>query len=157
MRAEPARIALLIKTVHQAIRSELDAALRLRGLTLPQVAVLVRLRHSPGASNADLARAAFVSPQSMAEVVQAMGDKGWITRSADPDNARVLRTTLTRSGSDMLRVGAAEIANVEGRLTGALKAGEEARLRDMLERCAAALGVITEADLKKSPRGPGHG
>jgi DNA-binding MarR family transcriptional regulator len=152
MATEPTRIALLIKTVHQLIRTELDTTLRERGLTLPQVAVLARLRHSPGASNAELARSAFVSPQSMAEVVQVMGEKGWITRSTDADNARVLRTTLTRSGIEMLRAGAAEIASVERRLTGALTDGEEAALRDMLERCAAAFGAAPQG-LRRSPRG----
>jgi DNA-binding MarR family transcriptional regulator len=152
MATEPQRIALLIKTVHQAIRGELDTALRQQDLTLPQVAVLVRLRHSPGASNAELARAALVSPQSMAEVVQAMVDKGWIARSTDPENARVLRTALTRSGMEMLRAGAAEIANVERRLTGVLKHGEESALRDMLERCAFAFGAAP-AQPKRPRRG----
>ena len=155
MTTGPARIALLIKALHQAIRTDLDASLRDRGLTLPQVAVLVRLRQSLGASNAELARAAFVSPQSMAEVVEVMVDKGWITRSADPDDARVLRTALTRTGIEMMRAGAAEIANVERRLVGALEHGEEAALRDMLERCAAAFGAAPE-DPKRHPRGHSH-
>lgn len=149
----PLRIALLIKTVHQAIRTELDVRLRERGLTLPQVAVLVRLRQSSGASNAELARAAFVSPQAMAEVVQAMLDKGWITRCADQDNARVLRTALTRSGMEMMQVGAAEIASVEERLTRALKPGEEVALRVMLERCAQAFGASLP---KNQPRRRRH-
>jgi DNA-binding MarR family transcriptional regulator len=88
----------------------------------------------------------------MAEVVQAMVDKGWITRSTDPENARVLRTALTRDGTKMLRAGAAEIANVERRLTGVLKHGEESALRDMLERCASAFGVAP-AQLKRLRRG----
>lgn len=49
----------------QALRSHLAAGLRELGLTMPQYASLTFLRDEPGASNAALARRAFVTPQTM--------------------------------------------------------------------------------------------
>ena len=138
MTHEP-RLAFLIKTVHQAIRTEADAALRPIGLSLPQLAALAMLTQTPGASNADLARAAFVSPQSMGEVLDVMATSGFIRRTPDSRNGRVLRTTLTRKGKQMLKSADTALSRVENRLVAALTADEERLMRQLLVRCADAL------------------
>ena len=138
-----------IKTVHQALRAELDEGLRGVGLTLPQMAVLATLGHLPGASSAELARAAFVSPQTMGELLAALELGGLIERTPDPRNARVLRTTLTPEGIRARERGGAVVDRVEARLAAVLTPEEQRRLRDLLERCAAALGAV------KSPGGVG--
>jgi hypothetical protein len=62
-------LIVLIRTLHQALRAALDDALRGTDHTLPQQAVMATLARIPGASNAELARQAFVSPQSMGVAV----------------------------------------------------------------------------------------
>jgi DNA-binding MarR family transcriptional regulator len=134
-------LTYLIKTVHQALRTELDEGLREFGLTLPQMAVLSTLKHIPGASSAELARAAFVSPQTMGELLATLERGQLIERTADPRNARVLRTTLTTQGLHAHERGGAVVARVESRLGSALSADEQRLLREFLGRCAAALGA----------------
>jgi DNA-binding MarR family transcriptional regulator len=130
---------VLIKTVHQALRAELDATLRDAGLTLPQLAVLVTLAKSPGASNAELARGAFVSPQSMGELLAPLKKLGFIEQGAHPKNARILQARLTPAGNKALKRGGAEVARVEALIEGAFTASEHQKLKAGLERCAAAL------------------
>ena len=134
-----ATLTVLVKTLHQALRVELDAALRETGLTLPQLAVLVTLSKSPGSSNAELARAAFVSPQSMGELLAPLKKQGLIEQAAHPENARILQATLTARGVKALKRGGAEIARVEATIAAAFSPAEHQRLKDGLARCAAVL------------------
>lgn len=138
-------LIVLIRTVQQALRSELDAALREVELTLPQLAALAALSQSPGASNAELARAAFITPQSMGEVLVSLLEGGFVERKPDPDNARVLRATLTPAGLRMLGRGGKAASQVEARLVAALTAEEQRILRAALERCLSALTSRHEA------------
>src|SRR5207237_1174791 len=127
------------KTVHQALRADLDEALRDAGLTLPQLAVMVTLARSPGASNAELARGAFVSPQTMGELLAPLKKQGLIEQAVHPKNARVLQAKLTARGLKALKQGGAKVARVEARLEAAFTPQEHRQLRSSLERCAAAL------------------
>lgn len=137
--AHSPRLAFLIKTVFQAIRVESDTALSAVGLSLPQLAVLALLRQSPGASNAALARAAFVTPQSMGSILGTMTKRGFIRRTPDRTNRRILRTTLTAKGVKMLQAADAALSHVEERLVTPLNAEEERLMREWLQRCANAL------------------
>ncbi len=132
-------LTVLIKTVHQALRAEFDTTLRNVGLTLPQLAVLVTLSKAPGASNAELARGAFVSPQSMGELLAPLKKLGFIEQAPHPKNARILQARLTPTGSKALKKGGAEIARVEGLLAAAFTSAEHQKLKAGLERCAAVL------------------
>ena len=132
-------LAVLIKTVHQALRAELDEALRDAGLSLPQLAVLVTLAKAPGASNADLARGAFVSPQSMGELLAPLKKKGLLEQVTHPKNARILQARLTTEGFRVLKKGGAEVARVEAKVAAVFTADELQKFKHGLERCAASL------------------
>ena len=132
-------LIVLLKTVHQALRAELDAALRDVGHGLAHQSVMVSLLVAPGASNAELARAAFVSPQSMNDILGTLLEAGFVTRKPDPDNARILRTSLTARGVAAVKRAGAELAKVEARLACALSAAEQQQLQDLLRRTLATL------------------
>ena len=147
----PQRLAFLIRLVHQAIRRELDAAVRGLGLTMPQVAALSALARRSGASNADLARAAFVSAQSMGEILASLEEEALINRAVDKQNNRVLRTTLSAKGAAALKRADREIERIERRITDALGASDAAVLRALLQRCAAALQSEVAATAVSAP------
>jgi DNA-binding MarR family transcriptional regulator len=127
-----------LKTLLQHVRGELDASLEPLGLTALQMAVLAMLRR-PGASNAELAREAAVTPQSMAELLAKLERGGLVERAPDPKNARVLRAALTAKGQQALARGGAETARVEERLFAPLSKKEQRALREALERCVRSL------------------
>ena len=59
------RMGYELKRAQAALRAAMDEALRRHGLTVPQYACLELLDQRPGLTNAELARGAFVSRQSM--------------------------------------------------------------------------------------------
>ena len=84
----------LLKRAQAVLHAGMDDALREHGATLTQYAVLTTLDEEPGLSNADLARRAFVTPQTMNQVLRELEQKGWVTRHPHPGHARILQADL---------------------------------------------------------------
>jgi DNA-binding MarR family transcriptional regulator len=106
-------VGYALKRAQQALRGHLDAQLRNIGLTTPQYSVLAGLEVSEGMSNADLARRAFVTPQTMQAIIVGLEREGLITRDAHPVHGRVLTTTLTQDGRAKVRAAHDIVANAE--------------------------------------------
>src|SRR5260370_25775810 len=134
-------LTYLIKTIHQAMRARLDEGLRAAGLTLPQVATLVTLKRAGAASSAQLARAAFVTPQAMGELLAGLEASGLIKRTPDARNGRVQRATLTRAGLRRLDRAGLAMARIEARSFSVLRPDERGVLRKLLARCAAEIAA----------------
>lgn len=132
-------LAYLIRTAHHALRARLEEVLHARGLTLPQLAVLAALEKTSGLSNAELARAAFVSPQAMHDSLGALERARLVKRTPDPANARVLRTGLTPTGLRKLEHASRAVARVETSIRAALTSREQRTMRDLLARTVTAL------------------
>ncbi len=114
-----ATIGFALKQAQQALRTRLDTELREIGLTTPQYAVLAFLEVEPGASNAALARRAFVTPQTMQAILVALERSNFIARTAHPQHGRVQTTELTASGRDALKAASGIVADAEARLRNA--------------------------------------
>jgi DNA-binding MarR family transcriptional regulator len=126
-------------TLYHALRSELGGPLQSLGLSMPQLALLDLLKRVPAASNAKLAKAAFVSAQTTWVTLRGLEDQGLVARSGDPKGAPGLLVKLTGEGDRALRLADGEVAKVEQRLLEALSREEALLLRALLERCASAL------------------
>jgi DNA-binding MarR family transcriptional regulator len=111
-----ASIGFALKMAQQALRTHLDAALQKIGLTTPQYAVLNFLEIEPGASNAELARRAFVTPQTMQAILVALERAGLISRTPHPEHGRVQMTKLTAKGRKALEAASGIVADAEARL-----------------------------------------
>ena len=92
-----------------------------------------------GLSNAQLARRALVSPQSMNEVLLALEQRGLVRRRAHPDHGRILQARLTAKGRALLARCDAEVHEVEARMVGGLSEHEQATLRGALLSSIRAL------------------
>ncbi len=134
-----ATIGFALKQAQQALRTRLDAELRKIGLTTPQYAVLVYLNVEAGASNAALARRAFVTPQTMQAILVTLEKAGLIKRSPHPDYGRVRKTELTASGRRALEAASAIVADAETRLRNAAAPVDHRTATAMLLRLAEAL------------------
>src|SRR5580704_6821362 len=93
----------LLKRAQAALNAAMAGVLREHGATLAQYAVLTALDEEPGLSNAGLARRAFVTPQSMNQVLLELEQKGWVTRHPHPGHARILQAELSETGRAALR------------------------------------------------------
>src|SRR5699024_3363192 len=96
------RVGYLVKQAQSALRSHMDRQLRPLGVTVSQYSCLELLHQNPGLTNADLARAAFVSPQSMNTVLAGLRERGLIDRPPTPPSGRRLPVELTAAGHDLL-------------------------------------------------------
>jgi DNA-binding MarR family transcriptional regulator len=132
-------VGYLLKTAQQALRTAMDAALRHLGITTPQYAVLTFLDESPGLSAAQLARRAFVTPQTMQRIVANLQAAGLIERDPHPELGRVLEVRLSDRGRGVLMECHRRVHDVESRMVADLSPLEQRQLAELLERCTRAL------------------
>jgi DNA-binding MarR family transcriptional regulator len=110
-------LGYLLNRLATALRIEVTAtALDPLELTFPQYICMRILSHSPGRSNAELARDVMVSPQAMNIVVRGLQDRGLVTRPASVESGRSLPAELTREGKALLRRTDAGIRAAEQRV-----------------------------------------
>lgn len=95
-------LGALMYRVSVALRSEIAAALAPLNLPFPQYICMRVLSKNPGWSNADLARAMDVTPQSMNSVLQALQDAELVVRPDTVASGRARPAQLSRSGAALL-------------------------------------------------------
>jgi DNA-binding MarR family transcriptional regulator len=114
------------KRLELVIRTHLDEVLRGSGVTTLQYTALTVLEHRDGVSAAQLARDSFVTPQSMADMLRPLEQRGLIRRAANPANRRELLVHLTVPGRSLLAEYASRTAAVEARMTAGFDAAQRA-------------------------------
>jgi DNA-binding MarR family transcriptional regulator len=133
------RVSYLVFRLERRIRARLDEALARLGVTTTEYMALSELRIRDGLSSAQLARIAFVTPQAMNLVVRDLADRGLVRRTPDPGQPRVLRTSLTRKGSGLLRRCDRALDGIEAVMLGAVDDPTRKTVADTLTECAHAL------------------
>lgn len=133
------RVGYVLKQAASALRTAMDATLRPLDLTVAQYACLELIGQRPGLSNAELARGAFVSRQSMNLVVRGLQDRGLVTRPTTATRGRVLPAELTAEGRLRVRAASRAVRRVEQQMLSPLASSAQQRLREDLTDCAAAL------------------
>lgn len=103
----------VVKQTQQAYRARMDGALSGFALSAPQYVVLAALDQLGGASNAELARACFVTPQSMHAIVAVLERRDLISRPATANTGRALQATLTDDGRALLDRAAEVVERVD--------------------------------------------
>lgn len=138
-----ARLGLHIKTAEQALMTAKADALREFGLSVAQYSVLLILFYVPGQSSAQLARASAVSPQTMNTVLTKLEDKKLISRTPSDVHAKILVTSLTPVGEELVLRADVKARAIEQVLTNAFTADERDQLRNLLSRAVTAIHDAT--------------
>ena len=133
------RPGYLLKRAQAALHAGMAGALREHGATLSQYAVLTALDEEPGLSNAGLARRAFVTPQTMNQVLLELEQKGWVTRHPHPGHARILQAELSESGRTALRGCHRSAGVVEEQMLAPLTLSDREQFAAALRACIEAL------------------
>ena len=92
----------MVGRVNQGIRREMRIRLSRWNLSVQEYTTLSVLDARPGLSNAQLARRALVTPQSMIEILAKLEVRGLVRREVDPDHGRILRAELTHAGRELV-------------------------------------------------------
>jgi DNA-binding MarR family transcriptional regulator len=133
-------VGYVLKKAATALRSAMDTALRPLDLTVPQYACLEVLRQRPGLSGSELARAVFVTRQSMNLVLKGLEERGLLTRPSVPGHGKALPTELTPEGRERLLAASRAVSVVEDRMLAALTPSAQRRLCGDLTAIVTALG-----------------
>lgn len=128
-----------LKRAQHALRAAMDDALRPLGLTTAQYAALSALEATPGASSAALARACFVTPQTMHTMVLQLEADGLVTRQAHPAHGRVLQTSLTDTGRQQVAAAHQVIQQIEQHMVAPLSMTERQQFVHWLQQCSDTL------------------
>jgi DNA-binding MarR family transcriptional regulator len=136
----------LVGRIDRVVRRAIDDVVSTHGLSVNQYTTLSVLAHRSGLSNAQLARRALVSPQSMNEVLLALEQRGLVRRRAHPEHGRILQTRLTPKGRKTLAACDAQVREVEAKMVSDMTDDEQQALRTGLLRGVRALHGGLEGD-----------
>jgi DNA-binding MarR family transcriptional regulator len=134
------RISYVVARLERAVRAAVNERVRPHGLTTLQYTTLSVLgaRGQP-LSNAQLARRAYMTPQSMIEVIDALERKGLIRRDPHPSHRRVFPATMTAKGLRVLKACDAAVEQMEEDMLAGLSSDERESLLVGLKSCVRAL------------------
>jgi DNA-binding MarR family transcriptional regulator len=133
------RPGYLVKRTQAALHAALAGALGGHGATVAQYAVLAALDEEPGLSNADLARRAFVTPQTMNQVLRELEEKRWVARRPHPVHGRILQADLTSEGQAALRTCEEAAGAIEEQMLAGLSPADRQQLAEALRSCIDGL------------------
>ncbi|MFI1916796.1 MarR family winged helix-turn-helix transcriptional regulator [Nocardia sp. NPDC020380] len=126
-------LGYLLHRVAAALRAEVaTTVLEPLQLAFPEYLCLRLLAQTPGASNAQLAREASVSPQAMNKVIRELQDRGLVTRPATVLSGRSLPATLTREATAMLAGLDPKVIEAERRVLARLTEHDRREFRRLL-------------------------
>jgi DNA-binding MarR family transcriptional regulator len=129
----------LVKQLELAVRAQLDEVLRPASITPLQYTALTVLERRSDLSTAELARNAFVTDQSAADMIGVLEGRGLILRHPDAADRRRRVIRLTPEGEALLDHVRADVAAVEERMLSPLAADEAEDLRRYVAACRRAL------------------
>jgi DNA-binding MarR family transcriptional regulator len=130
VRTDEPRISYVIARLERAIRRAINDRVSPHGLTVLQYTTLSVLGRRGELSNAQLARRAYMSPQSMSEVIEALEAKGLVARRPHPNHRRVYPATLTAKGRRVLGKCEQAVDEMEREMLGGLSPIVEEHFRE---------------------------
>jgi DNA-binding MarR family transcriptional regulator len=146
------RVGYLIKRAQTVLHDAMADALGSHDLTVTQFAVLTGLDDEPGLSNAELARRAFVTPQSMHAVLQELERLQFVVRRPHPQHQRVLQAALTETGRRALTSAATAVDAIEEQMLRKLSSPARSRLARALSSCIDSLTESPTSSVARRPR-----
>jgi DNA-binding MarR family transcriptional regulator len=144
-RGTQGHIGYLLRQASGAMRLGLDAGLARTGLTTPQFLILNLLDAYPGASGADLARIAQLTPQTVNLIVRKLERDQLIERTDHETHGRVMRIALTSTGQKSLERCKRIADKAEQQLLDLLDPSTEVLVRGWLVNVAQVLSRNTIA------------
>src|SRR3954451_2881405 len=139
LRVSEPRISYVVARLERAVRAAIQERVGKHDLTTLQYTTLSILgRRDEPLSNAQLARRAYMTPQSMSEVIEALERNGLITRDAN-GKGRALPAMLTPEGRRVLAECERSVDELEDEMLAGLDAVERAQLLAALKSAVRSL------------------
>ncbi len=107
-------------------RQHIGKAVRLHGVTAPQLGVLSWIMEEPGTSGAEVARRMHITPQAAQLSLRDLERKGLVERTPDPSGRKLMQSFLTEKGETVLASCVADVKDVYRELLGDFSTEERA-------------------------------
>jgi DNA-binding MarR family transcriptional regulator len=104
-------VGLSLKRAQHELRLAVNAELAALGTNISQISVLREIGLNPGISSADLARLAWLTPQTLGQLVIQMQERGLVRRR--PGEGRKICHYLTQGGEKLLAAGMEKTREVD--------------------------------------------
>ncbi len=131
---DPRPLGYLLRQAAAAHRLRMERALADLNVTPPQLLVLTLLAANPGQSNADVARAAFLTTPTVTVIVANLERRGAVKRTSHAVHGRVQHLELTAAGHDLLAASRVRAHAVERELEDGVSPEEMQTIRTWLAR-----------------------
>lgn len=131
----------VVGRVDRTLRSRLNVRLERVGLTAAEYTAMFVLRRRPGLSNASLARAVGMTPQSSIMTLQSLVERALVERRPSAGHKRVLDSFLTAAGHSLIERCEAEAAEIEATMLKDFGGHEREQVERLMRRCAENLGI----------------
>lgn len=135
-RGEQGHIGYLLQQASSVFRLRMARALADLDVTPPQFAVLTMLGAYQGLSNADLARLALLTPQTLSVIVANLLRAGAVVRRPHAVHGRIQQLDLSDSGKTLLAACRKRVHAIERGLVADMTASETEGVRKWLVRVA---------------------
>jgi DNA-binding MarR family transcriptional regulator len=117
------------------MRQQMGRTLEDLGLSAAQYGALSELEQTPALTNAELARACYVTPQTMIRIVQDLKKRGFIALNDHADHGLKIQCQLTKKALDVLCKAHEKVYELEKRMVKGLKPSEVRELIEVLKKC----------------------
>ena len=131
-RGEDGYLGYLLRQAAAAYRHRMERLLADLDVTAPQFSVMTMIRAYPGLSNADIARLAMLTPQTVSVIVGNLERAGLIHRAPHEVHGRILHIALTEAGGDVLGRCRERVKGLEVDLADGLSEADQATVRRWL-------------------------
>lgn len=131
-RGEAGYLGYLLRQAAGAYRLRMERALLDIEVTPPQFSVLTMLAAYPGHSNADLARLALLTPQTVSVIIANLERMGAVVRRPHEIHGRIQHLDLSAKGRGLLTKCRARAHAIEREMVAGLGAVDEQAIRRWL-------------------------
>lgn len=109
-------ISYYLRKCELTLRQKMDKVLSSLNLTVPKYSVLAILEESEQMTNAELARAAFVTPQTMNRLLHSMEEDGLVKSQGDKKNNLKILYSLTKKAHKVVCEAHTEVNLIENKM-----------------------------------------
>jgi DNA-binding MarR family transcriptional regulator len=135
-RGEEGYLGYLLRQAANAYRNRMEQVLSDLDVTPPQFSAMTMLAAYPGRSNADLARVAMLTPQTMSVIVGNLVKAGLVERQPHEVHGRIQQLQLTARAVELLAKAKRRVQGLEREIRQGLPENEESAIRQWLVRIA---------------------
>jgi DNA-binding MarR family transcriptional regulator len=138
----PLRAWLSVVRAYNQCGVTLGTKLSKLGYTIAQYEVLTHLERHPRMTQQELAERCYVAKSGMSMLLKSMEQDRWVKRSADAQDARIKRLTLTALGMQHARKTREVQRVVVGAMAAELGEKDLVRTLDIMQRVTTALQAL---------------